>query len=205
MQVSRSRLARLVVVSVCAVAAGPIVLAQTRFSKLDATRFQSKLAQIETFANARSRVKSAQTTQVTDVEVNAYLKYMAADQVPVGVVNPVLKALGGGRVAGTAIVDLDAVRMQKKRGWGDPMGYLTGRLPVNARGVLSTQNGMGRFQLESADVSGVPIPKALLQELVSYYSRTPGNPSGVDMDAPFELPARIREIKVGQGSATIVQ
>jgi hypothetical protein len=49
------------------------------------------------------------------------------------------------------------------------------------------------------------VPKAVLQELVSYYSRTPENPAGIDMDAPFELPARIREIQVGSGSSTIVQ
>jgi hypothetical protein len=45
----------------------------------------------------------------------------------------------------------------------------------------------------------------VLQELVSFYSRTPENPAGIDMDAPFELPSRIREIRVGTGQATIVQ
>ena len=48
------------------------------------------------------------------------------------------------------------------------------------------------------------IPKTVLQELLSYYSRT-DNPSGINMDDPFELPARIREIRVGKATATIVQ
>jgi len=202
MQVSRTRLVGSLAFLLCASAATH-VLAQARLTRLDATRFQAKVAQIEGFAP--SRVKAGQTTLVTDLEVNAYLKYLAGPQVPVGIVDPVLNAVGGGRVSGRAIVDLDAVRTQRKRGWGDAMGYLTGRLPVNASGTLSTRNGIGRFQLESADISGVPIPKTLLQELLSYYSRSPQRPSGIDMDAPFELPARIREIKVGQGSATIVQ
>jgi hypothetical protein len=85
------------------------------------------------------------------------------------------------------------------------MGYLTGRLPVTAVGTLSTENGVGRFQLESAAVSGVTVPKAVLQELLSYYSRTPENPAGINMDDPFALPARIREIKVGQGTAVVIQ
>ncbi len=85
------------------------------------------------------------------------------------------------------------------------MGYLTGRLPVTASGHLTAQDGVGRFQLESAEVSGVTVPKAVLQELLSYYSRTPENPSGINMDDPFELPARIREIRVGTGTATVVQ
>jgi hypothetical protein len=45
----------------------------------------------------------------------------------------------------------------------------------------------------------------VLQELVTYYSRTPENPEGINMDAPFELPARIREIRVGTGTSTVVQ
>ncbi len=85
------------------------------------------------------------------------------------------------------------------------MGYMTGRVPVTATGTLTTKDGVGRFTLESADVSGVTVPKTLLQELVSYYSRTPENPSGINMDDPFELPANIREIRVGKAQSTIVQ
>lgn len=182
------------------------VATQGRLSKEDADRFQSKLTKIVAFGNTPA-AKSAQAraTPVSDVEVNSYLRYLAADQVPVGIVEPVLNALGDGRVSGRAIVDLDAVRKQKTRGWLDPMAYLSGRLPVNASGRLSTKAGTGQFQLESADISGVTVPKAVLQELVSYYSRTPENPEGINMDAPFELPARIREIRVGTGTSTVVQ
>jgi hypothetical protein len=87
----------------------------------------------------------------------------------------------------------------------DPMNYLMGRLPVTAVGVLKTSDGVGRFQLESASVSSIPVPKILLQEIVSYYSRTPENPSGISLDDPFSLPARIREIQVERGQAIIVQ
>jgi hypothetical protein len=85
------------------------------------------------------------------------------------------------------------------------MAYLSGMLPLTASGVLTTQNGVGHFQLESAEISGVPIPKPFLQELLSYYSKTPENPAGINLDDAFELPARIREIRVAQGIATIVQ
>jgi hypothetical protein len=78
-------------------------------------------------------------------------------------------------------------------------------MPITARGKLITQGGVGRFQLESAEVSGVTIPKGMLQELLSYYSRTPENPNGINMDDPFELPSKIREIQVGKGEAVVVQ
>jgi hypothetical protein len=143
---------------------------------------------------------------VTESEVNSYLAYDAKEQLPTGVVEPSVSILGTGRLAGRAVVDLDAVRKQKNpTSLLDPMNYLTGRLPVAAQGVLKTSNGVGRFELESASISGVPIPKLVLQEIVSYYSKTPQNPSGISLDDPFALPARIREIQVGRGQAIIVQ
>ena len=103
------------------------------------------------------------------------------------------------------MVDLDAVRKQKERGWLDPLSYMSGRLPITASGKLVTKDGIGKFALESAEISGVTIPKTLLQELLSYYSRSKEDPDGINMDDPFELPARIREIRVGKATATIVQ
>lgn len=188
--------------------------AQARLTKQDADRFQSKLVRITGFANqpqARASVDGAavaaasQTTQLTDTEVNAYLQFHLKDQVPAGVVDPSLSALGEGRVRGGAVIDLDAVRKQKQRAWTDPMSYMTGKLPLTASGLLITQNGVGRFQLETAEISGISIPKSLVQELLSYYSKSPENPSGISMDDPFELPARIKEIRVGKGEAMVVQ
>ena len=179
--------------------------AQGKLSKPDATRFETKLAQIQKNAETPRKGNAARSIQVSDVEVNSYLKYSAGSQVPVGIVDPTLNGVGNGRVTGRAIVDLDAVRTQKKRSWTDPLGYLMGRLPVTAAGTLTTQKGVGRFQLESAEISGVTIPKSLLQELLSYYSKTPENPNGINMDEPFVLPTAIQEIRIGQGSAVIVQ
>ena len=45
----------------------------------------------------------------------------------------------------------------------------------------------------------------LLQQVVSYYSRTPDNPAGIGLDDPFALPAGIREIQVERGQAVILQ
>ena len=179
---------------------------EQRFSKADGDRFQVKLSKIVALGNApRGAKRAAQSTVVSDVEVTSYLRFHARDQVPVGIVDPVLNAQAEGIVAGRAIVDLDAVRKQKERGWLDPMGYLTGRLPLNVRGRLTTQNGVGRFILESAELSGMTVPKSLVQELLTFYSRTPEDPDGINMDDPFELPAQIREIRVTPGTATIVQ
>jgi hypothetical protein len=181
---------------------------QPPLTKAQGDRFQAKLARILQIGNTpRGKTKSAaaQTTQLTDAELNAYLRYHGKDQVPVGIVDPMINAVGDGRVSGRAIVDLDAVRKQRERGWLDPMAYLTGRLPLTARGRLTTQNGVGRFTLEGAEINGVAVPKMFVQELLSYYSRTAENPAGINMDDPFTLPSQIKEIRVATGSATVVQ
>jgi len=203
--VARRRLAAVLVLGAALAAHGA---AQERFTKQDADRFQVKLLRIVErgkLARAPAQAGAAASTELTDAEVTAYLRHHARDQVPAGIVEPTLMALGDGRVAGRAIVDLDAVRAQKQRGWLDPLAYLTGRLPLSATGLLITQNGVGRFQLESAELSGVTVPKTVIQELLTFYSRTPDDPDGINMDDPFELPSGIREIRVKKGNAMVIQ
>jgi len=186
------------------VVAGLTVLADTAGpSRADAVSLKRKVTSITEFS-ARP-TKQPRRTTVTENEVNAYLTFDALDQLPAGVVEPVITIVGPGRVTGRAVVDLYAVRKQKPRTMLDPMNLATGRLPVTATGLLTTGNGIGQFQLESASLGPVPIPKVLLQEIVSFYSRTPENPAGIGLDAPFALPARIREIQVEPGRAVVVQ
>ena len=54
-------------------------------------------------------------------------------------------------------------------------------------------------------MSGIPIPKSFLQEIVGYYTRTASDPDGIGIDDPFELPAEIRRIDADSGKALIVQ
>jgi hypothetical protein len=201
---SAFRSARSAVAGPLLIAVSVTVFADVRATKRDADLMRQKVATIN--ANAAIAAKQARRTTVTENEVNAYLVYDAREQLPAGVVEPSVTILGTGRVSGRAVVDLDAVRKAKNAtSFFDPMSYLTGRLPVTASGVLKTNNGVGQFLLESAAIAGVPVPKLVLQEIVSYYSRTAENPSGIGLDDRFALPARIREIQVQRGQAIIVQ
>lgn len=183
--------------------APPVLAAPQKASRDDADRLRTKISAI--VSNAAAAKPAPRRTPVLEQEVNAYLAYDLQEEIPVGVVNPMVTIVGEGRLAGTAQVDLDDVRRARRRGILDPLGYLSGRLPVSARGTLTTKDGMGRFAFEAAEISGVPIPKMVLQELVSYYSRSPERPDGITLDDPFALPAAIREIEVGKGQAVVVQ
>ena len=179
-------------------------VASTPASKRESDLLKQKVALIN--AQAEKPTKQGRRTIVTEGEVNSYLRFDAGRQIPAGVVEPSVTIVGAGRLSGRAVVDLDAVRKAKNAtSILDPMSYLTGRLPVTATGTLKTSNGTGQFLLETAAVAGVPIPKLVLQEIVSYYSRTSSSPSGLGLDDPFALPSKIREIQVERGQAIIIQ
>ena len=184
-------------------ALAPLEAAST--SKQQADIFSGKVAQILSHGSG-SQQSAARRTPVTEGELNSWFVYSAGPLMPAGVSNPSITMVGNGKLTGQAIVDLDAIAKKKSTGGGfDIWSLLTGKVPVNVAGVLHTKDGMGTFDLESADVSGVPVPKSLLQQIVSSYSRTPKNPQGVSLDEAFALPASIRQIDVGAAQAVIVQ
>jgi len=181
---------------------------QTRlpFTLADGDRFALKYAAVV----GRSPVPAGQRrkpirTIVTEPEVNGYLRFRGNGVLPVGVVDPYVFVLGAGRLAGVATVDLDAVRLSRPRGILDPAQLLRGRVPVTARGILRSKDGEFRFELESATIAGLEVPKSILQELVSYYTKSASNPSGYSLDAPFALSGGIRDIAVESKRAVIIQ
>jgi hypothetical protein len=194
----RSALILLVLTTIVPLQAGSV-------SRQQADLFSRKVALIQRQAEASDRAGNRRTPLSED-ELNSWFTYQALPLLPNGVTQPKITIIGGGRVAGQATVDLDTVAKTKSSGGTlDPWSYVGGRVPVNVIGTLITRDGMGRFELQSADIGGVPVPKTLLQQLVSYYSRTPTDPDGVSLDDGFRLPAGIRQIEVGQGQAVIIQ
>ena len=140
-----------------------------------------------------------QIARVTEAELNSYLRYEMSDSIPAGVTDPWVSILDEGRLSGKATVDLARVgQSRKSSGMLDPFNFLTGALPVAVNGVLRTKNGVGTFALESASVSGVPVPTWMLQEIVTYYSKSASAPQGVSIEKPFALPSGIREIQLAR-------
>jgi hypothetical protein len=183
-----------------------VLTAAAALTPQQAEAFARKVAIISQQGTLVARTAGARRTPVSESEVNSWFAYRARPLLPVGMTDPQITIVGEGKVSGAATVDLDAVAKTKRTGsLIDPWSLLGGRLPVTVSGVLRTQNGQGRFELQQAAVSGVPIPKGILQELVSHYSKTAEDPRGIDIDEPFELPAGIRQIEVGQGQAVVVQ
>lgn len=182
---------------------GALAVAVQR-SKEDGDRLQRKIDEIN--QNASAPEPQPKNTAFTESEINSYLAFNIKDKIPKGLANPEITIVGSGSLAGRVFVDLDEFKRGRgSHGFMDPFNYIYGRVPITARGVLRTQNGRGQFHLGSADIHGIPLPKELVQELVSYFSRTQKNPKGFNMDAPFDLPAKIRRIDVNKAEAVMVQ
>lgn len=175
-----------------------------QLSREEGDRLQRKIDEIA--KNASAVPVRPKKTRVTENELNSYLAINARDKIHPGLTQPEITMIGEGWLAGRGLVDLDEFkRHRSSQGFLDPLNYLSGKVPVTARGHLRANGAKGQFTLESAHIHGISLPKPILQELVTYFTRSPGLPGGLDMDKPFDLPAKIREIMVGKGEATIVQ
>ena len=156
--------------------------------------------------NGASNPPKSMKTIITESEANSYLAFNLQDKIPRGLTNPQIHLLENGQLAGRVLVDIDEFkRARQSNGVMDPLNYLSGRVPVIARGTLHTSMGKGQFQLASAELMGFPLPKPFLQELVRFFSRTRDHPGGFDIDAPFNLPAKTREVIVNRAETVIVQ
>ena len=193
------------VVLVCG--AGLAALEAADVSVQQADSFARKMAVVAQQGTAGLRgTPTPRRTPFTETEVNSWFAYRGQELLPSGVTDPHVTIVGNGKVEADATVDLETIAKRRSTGRTlDPWSFLGGRVPVTLSGVLHTENGTGRFELEEAAVSGIPVPKSLLQDMVSYYSRTADAPEGLRLDEPFTLPARIRQIEVGQGQAVVVQ
>jgi hypothetical protein len=155
------------------------------------------------------RPAGTQRTRLTEDEFNSWFLYRGErwqKLLPAGVAQPQVTIVGAGQVAAQAVVDLDAVAKRRARGGAfDPLSLIGGTVPVTVTGLLHTREGKARFEVQSAEVSGIPVPVTVLQELVGYYSRTPERPEGLRLDDTFMLPAGIRQVEIGKGQAVVVQ
>ena len=174
-------------------------------SRQAAEAFAQKVVVIRSHAETAEKPGARRTT-ITQDELNSWFLYHAPPLLPTGISQPQVTIIGQGRVTGQAIVDLGVVAKRRSSGGAfDPWSLVGGKVPLTVTGILHTRDGMARFEVQTAEVSGVPVPTTLLQELAAYYTRTPAHPQGVRLDDVFMLPTKIRQIEVGQAQAVVVQ
>jgi hypothetical protein len=147
----------------------------------------------------------ALTTRFSEEEVNQRLRVQMKEFMPNGLSDPQARLIGNNALLARVIVDLDEYKRRRQGRALGPLALLTGRLPVTARGVLHTRDGQGQLKLERADVNGIPVPPALVREMITALSRSQRNPEGYDIEQPFTLPANIRTVTIIPKEAVVTQ
>ena len=140
-----------------------------------------------------------------ETEINAFLAHQAVGRLPTGITEPSVEIGTGDQVSVRAIVDLSAIRDQKERTWLDPLRYLGGQLLAVASGAARSGSGEVLLDIHSVTVSGIPVPTTVLQEVVSFYTRTTERPEGTRLDQPIRLPYGITELRFSLGLVVVVQ
>jgi len=197
---------RMPMAAVALLLAGAVLAGSQALSEQEAESMRLKLDAILERGTVEPAPRATPlTTSISEREVNAYLRFIAREDLPVGLVDPTISIATGGKLGAKAQIDLDAVRKSKARSSLDPLAYVSGMVEVTLAGKLEASSGRGKFMLASATLGGLAIPQSLVQELVTYFTRTAEKPQGVDLEEPFDLPAGIQQVRTGNGQATVVQ
>jgi hypothetical protein len=143
-----------------------------------------------------------ETVLVTEGELNSYLTL--STKMPPGITGVQVR-LERERVSASGYLDLDR--------WGDTvrssssrfslLALLSGQVPVELRARLPNNDGFGTLEWEQIRISSLPVPLRALEELVAALTRTPSQPGGFDIRAPFRLPYSVRRIRLEPGRALL--
>jgi hypothetical protein len=175
-------------------------------TKQQADSMEKKIALIQRQGSEPAPAGTRRRTSVTEGELNSWFTYVAPPLLPNGLADPKLTIVDGRTVVGEAVADLDAVSKSRASGGTfDLWNLIGGRVPVTVTGLLQARGGKVRFELQSAQVAGVSVSPRVVQMLLGYFSRSPAHPDGLRLDEEYELPAGIKDIELGPGTAVVVQ
>ena len=167
-------------------------------------RLKDKVDQV--IANGDLNPVPAKSTSFTEAELNTILNGKMVVWIPSGISEPQLRLLGNNRISLRVIVDIDEFKRRRRRpGSAGPLNFFSGKVPALVRGDLITGDGKGQFKLQSVEMNGIPLPRALALELLSTHSKSRRNPEGFDLERPFDLPASIRQLQITPAEIVVMQ
>jgi hypothetical protein len=150
----------------------------------------------------KGKERKPETIVVTEGELNSYLAYTLAPEMPAGVSNVAVR-FERERIETTGVVDLDRVGKIQTESSLSPLSLLTGPVSVELRGRLQNKDGFGSIEWEQVRVASIPLPLSVLARLVASSTRTARQPEGFDIHAPFRLPYSARKVTLVPGRAVL--
>lgn len=168
----------------------------------DALSIEQTIARVERRLRT-GRPASGEPIVVTERQVNSYVTLSLGPRMPPGI-SGLQVQLQQDRLGLRAMLDLD--RLKQKMPQGAALGmlaFLSGTVPVELLGRVSSADGVGRVEIESASLAGISLPTSLVAQIVSLTTRTASQPRGFDVAAPFRLPWSMREVRFEAGRAVV--
>jgi hypothetical protein len=171
-------------------------------TRSQADGFDRKLEQVRQRAVSRAPRKAPATVQVSDAEVNAWLRSDPANR-PNGVSEMTVR-FEAQRIVARGLVDIDLLKPKMKLSPWNPLSWISGIVPVEAAGAVASGDGKVRVEWEQVTVSSIPISVSMLRELVLSSTRSSKRyPGGLDITAPYPLPYEVKRIRLESARAII--
>jgi hypothetical protein len=139
---------------------------------------------------------------LTQDEINSYLRYDFASQIPAGITDPDIR-LDADRVTGHATVDFAEWQAAKGKSPGMLMGLLLrGQRRIEVVCHYTSANGSGRVDIESVRIANVSVSPAVVNFLMEEVVQ-PRYPAAV-AGRPAPLDYNLRQVKIEPGRAVFV-
>jgi hypothetical protein len=174
-----------------------LCLAAAALSAAHSRAAKTKLERI-----AEGKLPPGAVVVLTEDEINSYLRYDYASQIPKGLSDPRLR-LEPGRVFGDVTVDFAEWKAARGESPGLLGFLLRGRRRVQVTARWRSASGQGQADIEEVRIDGLPISPALVEFLMEQVVE-PRYPEAV-VGRPVELGYELREARVEKGRAVAVR
>jgi hypothetical protein len=178
------------VLAVC----GATLLAESRAASLVAAQ---KLERI-----SAEKLKPGETVTLSESELNSYIQYDYAEEVPEGVRDLRVTLLKDYGVA-EALVDMEKLSAVKN----SPLGALGAKLfrgerKLRARCRFVSAEGQGKVEVEEVELDGQVLPDFLVDYLIA--STVQPHLTDFEPGKPFALANNLRQIRLEPANVTVV-
>ncbi len=167
--------------SACAVILLSFLMAATPTAKSGATRINETLVQLQ----APKPTNETQKFVLKETDINEFLDVAIQSKKRLGVKKIQVDVTEAGRLAATATVNMDDVKLDNTGVWLFKK-FLSGTQVLKAEGKIIRNHGKARYELEKAEFNGVWVPAWLASAVVSFVGKN--QPPHIDITEDFDLP-----------------
>ena len=162
-----------------------------------AKSLQAKIDAVRNASRDPNHKPGSKRLELSEAELESYLLYSLKDDIPAQIDTAEVQL-----AADTISLDTQITFASNATGNAMVDALVGGTHNLFLKGKLIGRQSRGKFDLLEVRVDGIPVPIVLIQALLKKYVK-PKYPD-VDLNAPFDLPWGIEELKLDSGKATVV-